>query len=307
MTILAVAFSIIGIIPLLPASSAIYHTKLWAPIVGRLFLPSFGLLVLLAGIVDGKWFLPFWAAITVINLYLSFPTGLGRVDLLAFADLLPWLAAGLLAGSAAVYAHRKLRKPRLTYALSVLAVLIPLIYLGDVRAEYRYRYYQASADPNEPVFDVHQLNPFYASAWPLWQYFDGEGVKRLAVTAGWDGIGHNWYWQPLFGSRFQNELKYVSVTKDGSLPDITDWPALRKSADFPSWISRVADSRTDALVLLGPRTRESEWVVQHPFLFRQLAASPNKNHAAYRIDSAAVRGFLAADTCIHRSQAVSLP
>lgn len=301
MTMLVVVFSLLGIVPMLLDSAAIYHTKLWAPVVGRLFLSSFGLLAILVGRPEGKWFFPLWTAIAIINMYLSLPSGLGRIDLLALAATFPWIVGGMTGIVVALVLRRRLQRPWLTAALAILSILIPLSQFGEIRSEYRYRYYQAAADHQEPVFDAHQLNPYYASAWPLWEYFDGDRSARLAVTAGWDGIGHNWYWQPIFGRTLQNRLQYVPVTADGTLINPNERLEILRKADFPSWLRRVVQADLNAVILLGPASIERDWTFQHPFLFSPLIISADKLHAAFHVDSAAAIQFLRADTCVHRS------
>jgi hypothetical protein len=154
-----------------------------------------------------------------------------------------------------------------------------------VRAAFRYPIYELAADPAEPTFLLHPLDDRYASAWPLWRALDGDSPRTIAVAAGADRVGHNWYVYPLLGSRLQNRVTYVPVTPSGALVDYRRRREVRRRASRGGWLRRLRDLAVDDLVLLAPRrTVEERWVRGSPRLFRQVAATRGGRHAAYRVD-----------------------
>ena len=150
--------------------------------------------------------------------------------------------------------------------------------LGIVRHACRYPVYAAAAEG--VAFDAHPLA--YAFSWPVWEALDDGRPHRLAVSAGWDGKGHNWYRYPLFGSRLQNQVVYVPPTRDGTPLDygLEDDPMA--GASFAAWIGRLITLQIDTVVTLAPPPPvEVAWVRDHPELFRPLVCSDNGLSCAF--------------------------
>ena len=160
--------------------------------------------------------------------------------------------------------------------------------LGAIRQGWRYPLWEASARAQQPLFLLHRLHPTYAAAWSLWRDLDGAVPRTLAVTAGWDGLGHNLYLYPLLGSRLQNRVLYVPVTAGGEVIDHRDAERRKKAADFPSWLRRLQAARVDTVVSLAPRwTIEDDWMRARPDLFRPCGESGGHLHALFCLDRAA--------------------
>jgi len=132
-----------------------------------------------------------------------------------------------------------------------------------------------------------------AAAWPVWAFLDSGESHRVAVAAGWDNTGHNWYRYPLFGSRLQNTVLYVPPTSDGSVVDYQRQGELRRAADFSAWLRGLVERRVDHVVLLPPLPPvESAFVRAHPELFRPVAQGLNREATAYRLDAEQARAVL---------------
>jgi hypothetical protein len=134
------------------------------------------------------------------------------------------------------------------------------------------------------AWDAHPLNPPNAASWPIWAHFDRGPAHRLAVTSGWDGLGHNAFRYPLLGSRLQNEVLYVPVTRDGSIIDYRRAGDVVREADFEAWWRRLVEARVDHLVLLGPPNMpELDWVEQHPDRFEPAVPGVGHFSLAFRV------------------------
>jgi hypothetical protein len=151
-----------------------------------------------------------------------------------------------------------------------------------VREEHRYRLFEAMA--RGKTFDVHPS--FLAGSWPLWRELDAGAPRRIAAVAGWAVSGHNAYLYPLLGSRLQNEVLYVSPTRDGSP---LDYGSMRDPFEFvdgsADWLRRLRQERIDTIALLAPSAPvESEWIVDNPDLFERFACI--KGHCLFHFSSA---------------------
>ncbi len=194
--------------------------------------------------------------------------------------LAAWLCRSLLG---------RMRYPRLgTAAAVLLAAGMLLEPLWAVRRHHRYTVYRAAETCQSWV--THCLHPDYASAWPIWRYLDSASGHRIAVTAGFEDAGHNWYRYPLLGSRLQNELLYVPITDDARIINYRRLDQLTDRADFNAWIRRLIDCRVDYVVGLAPeKTIESRWMRRHPELFELNARSVDEQSRAYRFDPVEAR------------------
>ena len=143
---------------------------------------------------------------------------------------------------------------------------------------------------------MHRIEPSYASAWVLWQALDDPARPHvIAATAGWDGIGHNWYRYPLLGRRLQNRVLYVPVTADGSVIAYRLRETLARRASLDAWLRRLVARRVDAVASLAPRsTIEDFWMRKLPELFQPMAADPDDLNVAYRFDRRKAEELLAA-------------
>jgi len=176
-------------------------------------------------------------------------------------------------------------RPVVVSALLVLVVAAAIAGVGAIRDRARYPIYQAAASWPDPAFQLHALQPSYVDAWPVWRALDGPRGLTLAVTAGFEGLGHNWYVYPLLGSRLQNRLLYVPVAAGGELIDYRHREDLVQRVTYECWLARLVARRVDAVVSLNPRTTvEDHWLGTHQDVFSELAADPERRHVAYRLD-----------------------
>jgi hypothetical protein len=140
---------------------------------------------------------------------------------------------------------------------------------------------------------MHSVNPIYASAWTIWRDLDDGASHRLAVLAGWDGVGPTWYQSPLLGSRLQNRVFYVPPTRDGAVVDYRSMEAVAERASFVDWLGRLVAEEIDHVVSLAPRnTIEDYWMRQAPQVFVPESGDPGGAHVAYRVEGARARAAL---------------
>jgi hypothetical protein len=209
-----------------------------------------------------------------VGCVLSFPQGVAAWEW-------PWIAASAAAlaalGAALVLACVPLRwRAGIIAAVGVVSIAL----VGPARDALRYRFYAGAVAARN--FDPHPTDQHVAEAWPIWQALDRDTPSTIAFAAGWDRRGHNWYRYPLLGSRLQNHVTYVPVTKDGSIVDYRERDRLLRSVHVPSWLEGLAERRVDTLVLGHPTTIETVIVQQLPALF-ELEVSAGSNRA-YRVD-----------------------
>ena len=224
----------------------------------------------------------------VINLLFAIPRGWGPTDAHVLSELVP-LAGGI--GTVLLLANhlQGAWTRRTVLALTAAVVVLLGARVHALRARYRYAYYEQAA--SWATYDLHPLDSRWASAWPLWEYFDRDGPARLAVTAGWNGVGDNWFRYPLLGSRLQNQIIYVPVTSDGSVVSFPD--SAQGRADFLAWLQRLAALQVDYVVILPPNPLEMPWVRDHPDLFRLVASGSHGWGHAYRVERYAVQNLFA--------------
>jgi hypothetical protein len=195
----------------------------------------------------------------------------------------------------AAWWRRRHRRPALAAVAALVLLAAGLAAIEGARRRHRHAIYEAAADPVDPVFHMHALNPSSTAAWPLWRALDEPGRShRLAVTAGWDGLGHNWYRYPLLGSELQNRVVYVPVTADGGVVDYRETEEVSRRASLPAWLERLVEAEVEYVVSLAPRvTIEDYWMRSLPGIFPPALADPRAFHVAYRFDREAALAALA--------------
>ncbi|MDX1996427.1 MAG: hypothetical protein SF066_01810 [Thermoanaerobaculia bacterium] len=269
------------------AEMTVYRVSDWAHTVGRLLLPGFGALALLAASVAGSRFERLGASLLAVatgaGILWSFPRGLSAAELPGTAILLVALAVVL---AALALLARGLRRGGARWSALAGGALVVALGLGVadiVRAGQRYPLYQAAAVFPDGLYHLHPLNQYHIAAWPIWRDLDRPEPLRVAVFAGWDGRGHNIYRFPLLGSRLQNLVLYVPVTRDGSVVNSFEFEEISKRADFRAWLGRLVAARVDVVVSLAPAIGiEAYWIEQSPELFEPLAADTYGLTKAYR-------------------------
>jgi hypothetical protein len=281
-----------------PDSALAFRTR-WAGAMGRIVAPSFVAMAVLGSVVRGRLADTVWLLALVAGLVMGIPRGWSLADLQAVALLLVLLIVAFGAASFAVRWGRRHGRPWARIVLAASLVAVCVMAWGELRGTFRYRIYAAAAERRAyDQFPIHRA----ASSWPIWRHFDGGESYRLAVTAGWDGVGHNWFRYPLLGSRLQNHVVYVSPTADGSVVDYRRKAELEGRASFSAWVARLISGDVEYVVALPPATIEREWMERHPDIFAAVASDTKGSNHAYRFD-ADVAGRVASGVS-HASSAV---
>lgn len=266
----------------------------WATNSVRYLLPALGALVLLASVPDAPWLRPAWGLAVLCNAWLSIPRGWGSAESDALGALLwPAVAAAVVFAVAHVLAWHR-RKWLAGLALAGLAGLGLFGAVAAARSAYRYAFYESAMRGRS--YDLHPLAGGLAAAWPVWAFLDEAEGHRVAVSAGWDNAGHNWYRYPLFGSRLQNTVLYVPPTRDGAVVDYQRGGELRDALDFEAWVKRLLERQVEYVAVLPPMPPEAALLLAHPDLFTPVAQGANGEAVAYRFDRERARELHGAAT-----------
>lgn len=254
----------------------------WAGVFGRFLLAPLDFVAALGAAQQGPFVLPLLGAAVGVGWYLGFPRSWGIEDTIGTAQLTGGLVLlGALAGIGLLLRGR--RRYAVSAATLVLAIAAAGLLWGRIRARWRYPIYEANWAGRS--YDLNPPNRSYGSAFAIWAYLDRPVGRRLAVTAGWDAIGHNWFRYPLFGSRLQNTVAYVAPTDDGSIVDYRDARENLHRFHAEAWVRRLLDQRVDEVVLLTPATVEEYWVRALPMIFVLEASSPDRRNNVFRFDA----------------------
>ncbi|MEM7483438.1 MAG: hypothetical protein AAF481_19950 [Acidobacteriota bacterium] len=268
-------------------ATASFRTTQAAVTSGRYLLPYLATLAMAGALLRQRAAHFAWGALVVSGLWLARPRAWTPVEAAPLAGVAA-LTLAVAALLAVVAVRRRTRSAAIVVVTAVLIGALATAGLEALRAPHRYALWEASADLEDPLFHVHRLHSAYASAWPLWRALDGETGRRIAVTAGWDGLGHNWYRYPLLGSRLQNRLFYIPVTANGEVVDYRQGEALERRADFDAWLERLRAAEIELVVSLMPRwTPEDAWMRGAPEVFEPLGGDERNFHAVFALDSAA--------------------
>ena len=272
----ALLFSAALILASLASADTLALRLIWASSSVRFVVPAYAALAILGARVRGRAADQIWLLAVGVSVFYAIPSGFSQVDLAAFGELMLGLVPAALLTT---WLLRRPSRTALQLSTVILLLLAVIVWAGDIRSRYRYRWY-AAASLGES-FDVHPLR--YASAWPVWRALDDGPAHRVAVTAGWNGTGDNWYRYPLLGSRLQNSVTYVPPTRDGSLLhySLEKDPAAR--ADFDAWVHRLEDDDIDMVVALDPPNVEAGWMRAHPERFERVACNRGDVSCVYRL------------------------
>lgn len=253
---------------------------IWTDSSVRFVAPLMATLLLLAATLEepGLGFV-LWSCLA-LELVCAIPHGWSQVDVSGVRRVAPPVLLALAGSAVAPRWGARRRRPWLGAAVAVVLLGVAWVPIAATRRALRYDFYAAASDGK--TFELHPLLPAYASSWPIWKELDGEAPKRLAVSAGWDGTGHNWFWYPLMGSQLQNTLTYVPVLPEGTVADYAREETLAR-ADFLSWWRRLEEQRVELVVTLAPAPPEARWMSEHPEHFQCLVTSTQGRSAAWRV------------------------
>ncbi|MBI5511169.1 MAG: glycosyltransferase family 39 protein [Deltaproteobacteria bacterium] len=250
--------------------------------VARLMAPAIVASAALASVCRARFARRLIAAGLVVSIAQNWRLGFGAVGWLGGALAVACLAGGVASQVGASWIWR--RGWRLAAALLCLfGIGVTGSLLQQVRGRLRYAHYRAAVSGE--VFERRPLVRHYAASWPIWEHLDGESAHRIALVAGWDTSGHNWYLYPLLGSRLQNQVRYVPVVDDGTIVDYWRPQDFEGKLDYDAWLGRLAEFGADHLVILAPaNVPEAAWVNQHPERFTAAVTGGDATSVAFEIN-----------------------
>jgi hypothetical protein len=253
----------------------------WGISVARFLVVLPAALIVCAAQIESRA-MPFvWGAVLAIDCVLARPRGINPPLGAAMFAVLP--AAAVAAAGIIAVARWRRGRPAAKALVACLSLAVPGALLGDARARHRHDLYAALA-ARPPVFIMHGIARRYVEASPIWRTLDDGTPHRIALTAGWNGVGDNVLRYPLLGARFQNDVRYLPITRDGSIVDYERADDVRITADPDAWLARLRAAAIDVVVTLDPPPIESEWIAARPDLFERIATgSANTGHAAFRL------------------------
>ena len=238
-----------------PSNAAL--TTLWGRGLGRFIVPAVAPLLLLAGTFGAPLqlvLLPVLIAEYLLYAPWQWPAQVMQATGAAFT--------ALVALAVAAFAVTRYRS-RSRWAFLAVAVVAAVSVIDAMHERMRFGGYRAFASGE--LDDFHRAAP--VGTWPIWQRLEEIAPTRVAMAAGWDGIGHNWFRYGLLGERLRHDVRYIPVSADGTIVDYRDHARLLAQADRQAWLTRLAEQRIEWVVLLGPRTLEHEWLDQLPDVF----------------------------------------
>ena len=258
------------------------HRTVWQGVIGRLVMAIPAVLAVFAARVPGRLARVVWALVLVLSFASCTPQGFCDAALDGMQQLAPRLVLSGLLAAAIYFAARRLGQSGWGALGAVLAfAAFAALPITRVRSELRYEIFSAHDAPR-PAYQLHMLDPDYASAWTIWRTLDDGAPHRVALSAGWDTVGHNWFRYPLMGSRLQNELVYVPIAKDGAVIDYRLRDEVIARADYDSWVARLVEQRIDHVVILYPWPLEQRWMKERPDRFEEIATGTKGKNLVFR-------------------------
>ena len=294
--LIASAITVAGV----ATSDAAALRALWTPVLGRFLIVALTSAAVFTAMLGPRVSVPLLLACTAFNVPLTIPLGWGPADWVALADprLLVVLAA--VAGTAAagwLAVTGRLRPVPRHVAAPAYALVVAAVCAGSwlairgVREAHRHTYFRDVAE--QRIYDPQRLGYKESAGYPLWRQFDDAQGLSIAVSAGWKDYGQSWFRYPLLGSRLQNRVVYVPITRDGTVIDYRDDVALRASIDYHAWLRRLIAQRVDYVVLLHSEPPEAAWVRAHPEVFTPAGDGRDRIARAYRLNLAVAAAALA--------------
>jgi hypothetical protein len=116
-----------------------------------------------------------------------------------------------------------------------------LYVLQRYRDITRYTYYRTH-------YDFHDFPRSLVNAW---EFLDRpQQQKRIAMTVAWEPPGHTWFFYPLLGRSFQNEIIYVSAKHKWDVPAWVDRGLLRGN-DISIWLNNLKRNKVDYVLAVN--------------------------------------------------------
>jgi hypothetical protein len=259
------------------------HRTLWRRAIGRLLLPLPATLAVFGARFDGRLVRALWIAIIVVGEMACIPQGWGAPAIEGIRRLALPLSLSLVVAATAALVLWRLQRPWLAaLAFGPLFAVLLAAPLDRLRGELRYRIF-AAHDAVSPAYQMHTLEPSYASSFPIWRALDDGPPHRIALAAGWDGIGHNLFRYPLTGSRLQNRVTYIPVSHDGEVFDYMHEEEVYARGEPTPWFRRLVAADIDVVVTLHPTQVEQIWMEANPEIFELFATSTEGWNLAFRV------------------------
>ncbi len=219
------------------------------------------------GVIGRAGYLLGIAALLLNTIYLL-PINIGPAEY-------PMLLVGVVTLAPAIIITAVVAKFRVEYRFEMigLAVVCWCVWTAfaaePIRSIFRYDVYRDAeaglSFTNIPVTGVHALSMRSAAIWEATDHAEGQ---KIAVAAGWDGKGHNWFVYPLFGSRLQNRLVYVDPAIEQTTLYSDRTP---QELSESNWLENLAKANIDKVVMMAPLTAEAIWITNHADLFQLIA------------------------------------
>jgi hypothetical protein len=250
----------------------------------RFFLPAVIPLIVVAFQVPKSWSLftrvvnvaAYWGII--INLAGSIPYGWGAIE----PVLLLSVAAVAIGCAALVYSlgRKYWGVPHRSHLLLGAAVgVIPIVLLTQlILRDVTKRWLIKDA------FTVHSMPREWTTAV---LELDRSAPKVVAATNGVDVLGHQQFFLPLLGNRFQHTLIYIPPLLSGNVAPQSPPFAAADEWSFDAWWGRLEKAKADYVFSFAPQTQELMWMEAAPHRFKRLSGD-GKSWGFYQINAASL-------------------
>ncbi len=138
------------------------------------------------------------------------------------------------------------------WALAFVLFVAVLSALQHYRDTTRYVYFQNH-------YDHQQIPTALISGWELLDRLDDP--KTVAMTMGDEPPDGHWFFYPLLGRRFQNQIVYVSAKHNREVPAWFDRGFIR-GEDFSIWLNNVQMEKVDYILVAKPWPIELLWMLR---------------------------------------------
>ncbi|MEM1009201.1 MAG: hypothetical protein AAGJ35_09360, partial [Myxococcota bacterium] len=151
---------------------------------------------------------------------------------------------------------------RAALGLGIASMLGTGLYLGAVREQLRFSFYQES--------QILQMSIVYYV--PSLVFVNQERSLHIAFTAGAEQMADNQVLLPYFGERLQNHIHFVPLARKGQFlkRSPTFMIDALKHADRETWLRRLERLHIDYVVALQPMGPELSWMERLPRSFERV-------------------------------------
>ncbi|MET0386129.1 MAG: hypothetical protein ABW321_09240, partial [Polyangiales bacterium] len=153
------------------------------------------------------------------------------------------------------------RSPRWGAALTVLVI-------GWTCSALQLRRDDTREDAYTDSEALHESPRFWSTAVP--KIDEPDNPRRIAVTGGPHQANDLWLQYFFLGKRLQNELTYVTPTRDGAIAHFAPHGDLEARADYASWLARLQQRGITEVMSFAPESLELSWMNADPTHFERL-------------------------------------